>query len=227
MASLAAFAESATGAPISLEGLTGAYSPGGVTTFEVVVPELANLGAYNIDLTLSSTEGTAGVDFFFNLAATKPATSQYVFPSTFNFFDAVNLDSPSTQRLTLSDFDFTGVDVVAGVNDRIATVWIGTLAGFTGDLDLAFDVTGLFLDTPDTTPTPVAGFAQISADTDAQGVVTLSLIPEPSSALTMTLGAMLVLAGCRRHSKCAPSSATRTGSEERTNGPDNPTPAET
>ena len=82
------------------------------------LPPAANLGAYNIDVLMQSAEGTAGSDFSFDVAATMAASPGYVFPSAANFFDAVNTDTPSLQRLTLTDFDLAGVDVVASANQH-------------------------------------------------------------------------------------------------------------
>jgi len=179
-------------APVAISGLSGSYTPGGTVSFEVSLPPITNLGSYNIDLLLTGTSGVAGTDFFFDLAATNAASSAYVFASTTNYFDAVNVDSPLVHRLTLSDFDFTGVDVTAAVNDRVATVAIGTTGGFQGDLSLAIDTAGLILDTPDNTPTPVQGFSQIVADTSAAGDFDIVVVPEPSALaiIFVTLGTL-------------------------------------
>lgn len=193
---IGAHCSSGLAAPLDLVGVPGTYSPGSPVSFDVVLPPINNLGSYNIDLVLSGTEGAAGTDFFFDVAATDAAISQYVFGSIANYLDAVNVDSALAHRLTLSDFDLTGVDVMSGLNDRIATVFVGTSPSYQGELSIAFDVGGLILDTPDVTPTPVADFAQISSDTQAGGAVTLTLVPEPGAV--MLLGAGLLMAGAHR-----------------------------
>jgi hypothetical protein len=151
---------------------------------------ITNLGSYNIDLVVQSNIGTAGVDFFFDAAATMPASTNYVFPSATNFFDTATVDSAIRHRITLTDFDFSGVNVVAGVNDRVATVVFQTVATFDGSLSVFVDTPLLILDTPDAEPTPVSGFSAIQADIDAAGPLDLTPVPEPTTALLL-----LVLGG--------------------------------
>jgi hypothetical protein len=151
--------------------------------FDVRLPAISNLGSYNIDLVLESTVGTAGVDFFFDVAATVPASMNYVFPSSANFFDAVNVDSQSRHRITLTDFDLVGIDVVPAANDRVAAVVIQTAATFSGQLALFADTDGLILDTPDITPTPVPGFDSLRSDIAEGGTSQLPAVPEPTTQL--------------------------------------------
>ena len=131
---------------------------------------------------LTADAGVAGTDYCFDLAATAPVATGYVFPDTANFFDALNVDSPSQHRLTLSDFYLNGVDVAASVNDLVATVVIGTGADFSGNLALSVDVDGLILDTPDVSPTPVQGFVAIKMDTGSATSATVIPVPEPGAA---------------------------------------------
>ena len=166
---------------VAVEGLSSTYTPGSFVEFEIAMPPISNLGSYNIDLVLTSDTGLAGTDFFFDVEATVPADSGYVFFSDTNFFDAVSSDSASTLRLTLTDFDFNGVDVVADANDRVARVFIGTAAAFSGDLILSLDVDSLLLDTPDITPTAVAGFDEIKTAAAAQAPTTVTVVPEPTT----------------------------------------------
>jgi hypothetical protein len=183
-----------------IEGLPGSYIPGQPVVFDVRLPAISNLGSYNMDLVLEGTTGTAGVDYFFDVAATLPAAASYVFPSSANFFDAVNVDSPTRHRLTLTDFDVAGVHVVADQNDRVATIVVRTSIGFNGPLSLFIDAPSLILDTPSVVPTPVPGFNTIQADIAAAGPAVLPAIPEPSStAIVMTgLGVMLAYSVRRR-----------------------------
>jgi len=135
-----------------------------------------------------TADTASNCDFFFDVAATDVASSDYVvFASVASYFDAVNVDSPLVHRLTLSDFDFTGASVEA-VNDRVATVVIETAGGFLGDLSLAVDTAGLILDTPDTAPTPVQGLSQIIADTTVAGDFDIVAVPEPSSLAIVFAG---------------------------------------
>jgi hypothetical protein len=186
-------------APINLTGVGGNYTPGTTQSFQVSLPPISNLGSYNIDLLLTSDVGIAGTDFFFDLDATNAASSGYVFPSSANYLDAVNIDSASVHRLTLSDFDLTGTDVVAGVNDNLVTVVLGTASGFESNLVVSFDVAGLILDTPDVIPSPVTGFSQLLADTRSAGFYLITPIPEPHSVMLMGLG--IIVAGIARQSR--------------------------
>ena len=177
------------------EGAPDAYVPGEPFTVQVGVPPITDLGAYNVDIALTSDTGDAGTDFLFDVAATVPATTDYVFPSSANFFDAANVDSPSQHRITLSDFDFTGVDVTADVNDMVAILTILTSADFDGDLSLSFDVGGLILDTPAVTPTPVDQFTGIFAATRDSPSLDIRPIPEPATAIgaAILLGWLLTI----------------------------------
>jgi hypothetical protein len=179
-----------------ISGLPSSYSPGQPTAFDVRLPAIDNLGSYNIDLVLESTSGTAGIDFFFDLAATEPAAANYVFPMSSSFFDAIHVDSAMRHRLTLSDFDVLGANVVAGQNDRVATVVLRTAAGFNGPLRLFIDTPSLILDTPAVAPTPVANFDAVQSA--AAGAADLFPVPEPASVVSMVIGVALTFACWRR-----------------------------
>jgi hypothetical protein len=189
----ALFAPPVFSAPFQpIVGLPPAYQPGGPVAFEVQLPAITDLGSYNIDLVVEGSVGIAGTDFFFDVGATGPASTNYVFPSTANFFDAENIDSPTQHRITLSDFDFVGVNVVPGTNDRVATVWLQTLASYTGSLNIFVDASNVILDTPDEEPTPVQGFAAIQADIQEAGAVPLPVVPEPSSVAIYGLALLVI-----------------------------------
>lgn len=186
-------------APIQLiSGLPSSYQPGQPVSFDVVLPAISNLGSYNIDLVLESTTGTAGTDFYFDVAATTPAAASYVFPSSANFVDAANTDSATRHRITLTDFDLAGTNVVPGTNDRVATVVFRTLPTYSGALSLFADAPLLLLDTPDAVATPVPGFQSLQNDIAAAEHTTLTLVPEPTSVTVVVLQFTLVLAVCRR-----------------------------
>jgi len=185
----------AKSAPIQLiDGLPSSYTPGQPVTFDVHLPPISNLGSYNVDVVLESDTGIAGTDFYFDVAATTPAATNYVFPSSANFFDAANVDPVMRHRISLTDFDFTGVNVAPGTNDRVANVVFQTAPTFTGNLSLFVDADGLILDTPDIVPTPVPGFASLQADIAASGPIELPAVPEPASVLMAgisVLGALI------------------------------------
>jgi hypothetical protein len=166
--------------------------------FDVELPPIANLGSYNIDVALESSVGTAGVDFFFDAAATVPAANHYLFPSAANYFDAVTADSAGRHRITLTDFDFSGVNVVTGTNDRVATVVFRTLPTFSGPLSVFVDAPLLILDTPDIVPTPVPGFSELQHDIAAAGPFDLAAVPEPASVLLLLSWAMAAAWNRRR-----------------------------
>lgn len=171
-------------APIQLiEGLPSTYTPGQPVTFQVRLPSVTDLGSYNIDLVVEGNSGIAGVDYSFDVAATMPSATSYIFPSATNFFDAANVDSPMRQRITLSDFDFAGVDIVPGTNDLVANVVVNTAANFLGSLSLFADPNGLILDTPDVEPTPVLEYQSIHAGVADSPPFVLPPVPEPSCAL--------------------------------------------
>ncbi|MCO6042839.1 hypothetical protein NG895_02860 [Aeoliella sp. ICT_H6.2] len=178
------------GASISMTGLDSYFTPGVPFAFEVRFPMLTQLGAYNVEVVVQSTSGVAGTDFYFELPETHPATSGYVFPSQANYFDAVNIDSVSQQRLTLTDFSETGVDVTPGANDRLAHVVIKTASGFHDSLTVFVDSSGLLLDTPNITPTAVAKFDTVQLDTANVPARMIRPIPEPT-AISLAVAGVL------------------------------------
>ena len=182
------FAHAASSAPIQLiVGLPSSYTPGQPTTFDVRLPAINDLGSFNIDLVLASDNGTAGIDFYFDVAATFPASTNYVFPSSANFVDATNVDSAIRHRLTLTDFDFTGANVAPGTNDRVANVVFQTAPNFAGRLSFLVDAAALILDTPNFEPTPVPDFNAIQAGVAEALPIVLQPVPEPSTISLLVL----------------------------------------
>jgi hypothetical protein len=172
--------------------LPNSYVPGQPVTFDVRLPAITNLGAYNIDLVLESNAGDAGIDFYFDVAATAPASTGYIFPSTANFFDATTVDSSMRHRITLTDFAAFGVDV-ARTNDRVATVVFSTTPEFNGALRVFVDTSLLILDTPNVVPTPVLGFDAIRNAISSAASIELLPVPEPSSPLIGTTALLVLL----------------------------------
>ncbi|QDT02564.1 hypothetical protein K227x_09420 [Rubripirellula lacrimiformis] len=202
---MALMATVASSAPVRLLFPDSTFTPGSQFFFSVELPTATNLGSYQIDLLLSGSSGTAGVDYFFDLAGTDAAMTGYVFPSDGQFFDTVNLDSAMSQRLTLSDINFDGMDVngagvVSGTNDAIANIVVSTLPTFSGSLMFSVDADALILDTPDLTPTSINEFATIQADTVAVApqTVTAAAVPEPSGIAMLAVAAVGVLTLRRR-----------------------------
>lgn len=185
----------AAAAPIVLSGLPDGHTPGAPIEFQVELPPIADLGAYNIDLVISSESGDPGVDYGFDLNQTAPPASGYVFPSDANFFDALNNES-GAQRLTLTDFDFSGVEV-SDLNRMVATVVATTSPAFSADLVLTIDANAVLLDTPEATPTPVEGFDDIVSRTAASTPQVIGLIPEPAALLLAGVAALFAPCGRR------------------------------
>ena len=165
----------------------GGFAPGVPFTVAVIMPEATNLGAYNIDILLTGSSGQAGTDFYFDLTATNAAATGYVFPATDFFATASNLDSASTERLTLTDNDFVGANVISGINSAVADVVVNTVPGYSGVLTLMVDGNALVLDTPDLTPTPVAEFNSILVDTITADPLTITNVPEPNAAAALSI----------------------------------------
>jgi hypothetical protein len=182
---------SAATIPSSLQlirGVQSTYVPGESLPFEVRLPAVTNLGAYNIDVVVEADNGVVGADFSFDMDATQPAIPGYVFPSTENFVKAANLDSPNRQRMTLTDFDLNGVDVLADKNDLVAIVVLHTSQHNPSPLRLSIDVSSLILDTPAIDPVPVAGFlAWRNAISQAEPHY-LTPVPEPTGIDLILIG---------------------------------------
>lgn len=174
---------------LSLDGLPSTFTPGTSFEFDVRLSEAVNLNSYFIELTLEADKGVAGVDFFFESAA--QASTDYVFESVDpvdlgGFFAATNTTLSNHQRLSLSDFfwDFAaGVTTVAGQDDRIARVRVGTSSGIR-TIRLFFDDT--FLELYDANGMSLSDVEltdyTLSAD-DSRPVV-----PEPSTLVLSLLG---------------------------------------
>ncbi|OYP34497.1 hypothetical protein [Rhodopirellula sp. MGV] len=175
------------------------YVSGDSLEFTVSVPAMTNLSSYQIDILLSSNFGSAGVDYSFGTITPASPGLGYVFESNDFFGTGFNLESASTQRLSLSDFDLAGINTFVGVNDYIATVQIDIARDFSGPLQLSIDASRLIFDGPDLTPTPVAEFDAIQNATFSRPVTLIAAVPEPSNAIFIIGG--LSSLGFRRHKR--------------------------
>lgn len=172
---------------ISFSGVPATIAPGSQFSFDVLLTGATDLNSYYIDVMLSGA-GVAGTDYFFAAAAQAP--TEYVFtPDDGNFLTA----QPANDLLGLSDFLNAGsVSTVAGVNDRVATITVGTSAAFVGPLAISIDDTTLELFNTDFEPIPDAAFVELDS---AQ--VNTSVIPVPATT-ALLVPAMLTLVRRRR-----------------------------
>jgi hypothetical protein len=180
-----------------LENVPTTFVPGQPVEFQVRLPAITNLGAYQVDLLVESATALAGVDFSFDLPSIHVADSDYVFLSSNLFAAATNLEGPNRQRLTLTDFELAGIDVVPNINDLIGTIVLNTSKSLDGLLEIKVDALSLILDTPQVDPTPVPEFLSIQNGVHASGVATIRPVPEPvAGALLLEL--VFVALWCHR-----------------------------
>ncbi|QDV43853.1 hypothetical protein Enr13x_37130 [Stieleria neptunia] len=175
------------------------FAPGEQIEFRVTLPELSNLGSYETIGVLTGSNGSAGVQYFFEAPPAVPAASKYVFDNSDTFL-ANPIDAA---RVSLSDFTLAGMGpvVFTDVNDGIASVFVNTASTFSGEITLSIDAANLVLDQPD--GTPVSNFATIQSDTAARGfaTVTVTAIPEPGVSLLAFLAGMFTVARRGRRTK--------------------------
>ncbi len=204
---LAALGPTLASPVLELSGVPAGFVPGQEVTFDVLLRDAADLGSYNIALTLELAGGTVGTDAYFVLPAAPD--SRYVFGTDTAYFAASVQTGGATQILTLSDLHdpdgdgaLDGVNTVAGVNDRVATVTIATQAGTCGDLSVSFDALTLELDTPledpPGVPVPVDGFTALQDDVAARSPVRVTAVPEPATLSLSVLAFVAAIAGRRR-----------------------------
>jgi hypothetical protein len=204
---LAALGSALASPVLDLSGVPSGFVPGQAVTFDVLLRDAADLASYNIALTLELAGGSVGTDAYFLMPAA-PA-SRYVFGPDTSYFAASILTAGTTQILTISDFhdpdgngSLDGVNTVAGVNDRVATVTIATQAGPCGDLSVSFDALTLELDTPledpPGVPVPIGGFTALQNDVAAQSPVRVTAVPEPATLSLSVLAFAAAIAGRRR-----------------------------
>jgi len=188
-----------------LEQVPTTYVPGEPIEFQLRLPAISNLGAYQIDLLVesattnhsSNNTATAGVDYAFDLAATSAADVSYVFSSSAYFAAATNVESPNRQRITVTDFIINGTDVVPGSNDLIGTIVLQLAESLRASLEIKIDAYSLILDTPQVVPTSVAEFQFIQSGILASGAVTLRRVPEPATMLLLLFSGLIAILGTR------------------------------
>lgn len=170
------------------------FAAGEAIELKIMLPELTNLGSYEIIGMLSGDNGSAGTDFFFETPPATPETPTYVFDSSDNFL--ANVVSPS--RLSISDFTFADPGATTGVDDGLASLSVATATTYSGELTVSIDAPNLILDQPD--GNPVSNFGLIQNDTALRGSVTVTIaaVPEPNGMSLVALSA-LTLGFCRRH----------------------------
>jgi hypothetical protein len=173
-----------------LENVPTTYVPGESVEFQDKLPALSNLGAYQVDLLVESATALAGVDFSFDLPSINIADSDYVFMSSDFFAAATNLEGANRQRLTLTDFELAGIDVVPNVNDLIGTIVLRTFKSLNAVLEIKVDAQSLILDTPQVVPTSVLEFQFIQNGVLASGPIKLRPVPEPTTVCLLIVLAL-------------------------------------
>lgn len=177
------------------------YVPGGSFTLDVTLSGAEQLNSYFIELFLTADFGVAGVDFFFDDAATiGPSDPSYVFGINGMFFSAVAGVDGAAAVLSLSDAltnPFDTVDTVLGINDLIARVTVRT-TGNVGNLVVGINTTTSPPDLLDPIFDPIPDFADLLV-TPPQQIApdTTTAVPEPISLVLLCTGAFGLL-GYRR-----------------------------
>ena len=170
----------AVGDPIFHIDVPVGYTPGGTFDVTVELSGAVGLALYNIELELSSTGGTAGTDFYF-IGSAEPA-SRYVFDGTANDGFAFNILDSAPERITLSDLLTTGsVSTLAGINDLVADVTIGTSTAMVDDVTVAVVAASLELDGESG---PIPGYDALKADPPSSSIP----IPEPATLALLVGG---------------------------------------
>ena len=183
---------------LAIDGLPGGYTPGQPLTFDVLLTGAENLASYFIEIGLTLETGQPGTDAWF--LEPGPPASRYVFFAHDTHFEAAVHTVAGQHILSLSGFNdpdddhvLDGVDTVAGVNDRVATVTVQTLPSLTGAIYLTLAAGTLELDTPDKdaggTPAPIVGFATLQADLAASPPAEVP-VPEPATLALVAAGGL-------------------------------------
>jgi hypothetical protein len=166
------------------------YIPGSAFTFQIVVPEINGLSAFNVDLIFDATVNSPDL----NVSAAASMT-EYVFTTTSTFssnsFTGPGLNEVSVQ---FSDSTLNPVSTVTGVNDVLGIVTVSPGADLTGPITISFDAS-TFVDYFS------EGFDNLPGSvTVDQGTPPPPAVPTPAAWLSMAIG-VLILAGRERLKK--------------------------
>jgi hypothetical protein len=197
----ASFCNSASaGIMLTLDDLPGSYTPGEDFSFQVRLEGVTGLNSFFIELRIRADGGTPDVDFSLNTTLTGAPSSGYVFGDHDSFgFEAGSVVLGNDLIVSLSDFLTSDdeVDVISGVNDIVATVFISTTRNV-GNLRIEFDTE--FLELLDAEFLPVPGFDELELSPFAvvAAPTQTAVIPEPRSGLLWLIAFLSMLAVGRR-----------------------------
>lgn len=175
-----------------------AINSGGSFTFDIRLSG-DGVASYDIITLITGSTGTAGIDFD-SSAPDSPPSSGYVFTTPTTNFHATLQPVPGSPRnlsLDVSDYSYTEVTGAAG--DLISTITVTTAADFVGSITVTFDLDNLLL--VDADGEDITDFGHGEGFTVLVGKdVPPPVIPEPASAVMLSLGA-LTLAGLARRAR--------------------------
>jgi hypothetical protein len=195
---------------LSIDGLPPYYVPGQPFTFTIMLTGAEDLASYGIDVGLELQTGTVGTDAW--LVEPDAPLSSYVFGDTAadrRFFGTALRIVGDQQRLTIGDLHdpddnlvLDPVNTVAGVNDLVAEVTVGTGMNLTGDVLLSLDASTLELDTPQldaqNDPVPIDGFEALQSAVAARSPSQVPLVPEPATLVLLAVAAPWLLRRAHR-----------------------------
>jgi len=194
---------------LSLDGFPPYYVPGQPFTFSIILTGAENLASYNVEVALELETGTVGTDAWF--VEPDAPLSSYLFGDTAGdrqFFGTALRIVGDQQRLTIGDLHdpdddlvLDPVDTVAGVNDLVAAVTVGTAVNLTGGLAISLDAASLELDTPELDaqddPIPIDGFDALQSDVAGRSPSQVPLVPEPATLVLLAVAAPWLLRRAR------------------------------
>lgn len=121
---------------LPLVGVPSSYTPGQTFSFDVFAPGLVGLRDYTLQFTVSSGTAPNAPDL---TVTPGPATTNYPFPDTSNFFSAQSTVSNET-FVTIADATNLpeGVNTQLGVSDRLSTISISPGVNLSGPITITF-----------------------------------------------------------------------------------------
>jgi hypothetical protein len=160
------------------------YVPGTAFTFQITLPAINGLTAYNVDLIFDAAVNTPDL----SVSAAAPS-SEYVFTTTGNF-SSNSFSGPGLNEVSVQFNDSTSnpVSVVTGVNDVLGIVTVNPGSDLTGPITVSFDSStsvDYFSEGRDNTPDPV---------TIDQGQPPAPPVPTPAGLVTMAIGFFMLAA---------------------------------